>query len=81
MLASVTHQRGKHMLKAGVEAARLSLSEDFSFFVTDEDEGEEADLSEGVLEHDEDNPFVFAGRANPTLFAFYVQDSFSSAAV
>ncbi len=75
VLGSVTHHRGKHVLKAGVEAARLSLHEDFSFFVTDEDEGEEADLSEGALEHDEDDPFVFGGRANPTLFAFYVQDS------
>ena len=75
VLGSVTHHRGKHVLKAGVEAARLSLHEDFSFFVTDEDEGEEADLSEGVLEHDEDDPFVFSGRANPTLFALYAQDS------
>ena len=75
VLGSVTHHRGKHVLKAGVEAARLSLHEDFSFFVTDEDEGEEADLSEGALEHDEDDPFVFAGRANPTLFALYAQDS------
>jgi outer membrane receptor for ferrienterochelin and colicin len=74
-LGSVTHHRGKHVLKAGVEAARLSLHEDFSFFVTDEDEGEEADLSEGVLEHDEDDPFVFSGRANPTLIALYAQDS------
>ena len=75
VLGSVTHHRGRQVLKAGVEAARLSLHEDFSFFVTDEGEGEEADLSEGVLEHDDDDPFVFAGRANPTLFALYVQDS------
>jgi outer membrane receptor for ferrienterochelin and colicin len=75
VLGSVTHHRGRQVLKAGVEAARLSLREDFSFFVTDEDEGEEADLSEGVLAHDDDDPFVFAGRANPTLFALYVQDS------
>lgn len=75
VLASVTHHRGKHVLKAGIEAARLRLREDFSFFVTDEEEGEEADLSEGALEHDADDPFVFAGRAQPTLFAFYVQDS------
>ena len=75
VLGSVTHHRGKHVIKAGAEAARLSLQEDFSFFVTDEDEGEEADLSEGVLEHDEDDPFVFRDRAQPTLFAFYIQDS------
>ncbi len=75
VLGSVTHHRGRHVLKAGVEAARLSLREDFSFFVTDEDAGEDANLSEGVLEHDEDNPFVFAGREHPTLFAAYAQDS------
>ena len=75
VLASVTHQRGKHVLKAGVEAARLSLHEDFSFFVTDEKDAEEADLSDAVLEHDEDDPFVFAGSANPTLLSFYAQDS------
>jgi outer membrane receptor for ferrienterochelin and colicin len=75
VLASVTHHRGKHVIKTGVEAARLRLREDFSFFVTDDDEGEEADLSEGALEHDDDNPFVFSGRASPTLFAFYIQDS------
>jgi outer membrane receptor for ferrienterochelin and colicin len=75
VLGSVTHHRGKHVIKTGVEAARLRLHEDFSFFVTDEDEGEEAELSEGALEHDEDDPFVFRGSAKPTLFAFYVQDS------
>ena len=75
VLGSVTHHRGRHVMKAGVEAARLSLREDFLFFVTDEDEGEEAELSEGVLEHDEDDPFEFQGRANPTLLALYAQDS------
>jgi outer membrane receptor for ferrienterochelin and colicin len=75
VLGSITHHRGMHVFKAGVEAARLRLREDFRFFVTDEDEGEEADLSEGALEHDEDDPFVFGGRANPTLFAVYAQDS------
>jgi outer membrane receptor for ferrienterochelin and colicin len=75
VLASVTHHRGKHVLKAGVEAARLSLREDFSFFVTDEAAGEAADLSDSALAHDEDNPFVFSGRAHPTLLALYVQDS------
>jgi outer membrane receptor for ferrienterochelin and colicin len=75
VLGSITHHRGKHVLKAGVETARLSLREDFSFFVTDEEAGEEADLSQGVLDHDEDDPFIFSGMANPTLFSFYVQDS------
>ena len=75
VLGGVTHHRGKHVFKVGLEAARLSLREDFSFFVTDEEEGEEADLSEGALEHGEDDPFVFSGLAHPTLFSFYAQDS------
>jgi outer membrane receptor for ferrienterochelin and colicin len=75
VLGSVTHHRGKHVVKAGVEVARLTLNEDFSFFVTDEDEGAEAGLSDGALAHDADDPFQFSGNANPTLFAFYIQDS------
>jgi len=75
VLGSITHHRGKHVFKAGAEAARLSLREDFGFFVTDEDAGEEAGLSEEALEHDEDDPFAFSGQANPTLFSFYAQDS------
>lgn len=75
MLASVTHHRGKHVVKTGIEATRLRLHEDFAFFVTDDDEGEGAGFSEAALEHDEDDPFVFNGRATPTLFAFYAQDS------
>jgi hypothetical protein len=75
VLASVTHHRGKHVLKTGVEAARLSLHENFSFFVTDEEAGEDAGLSESALDHDEDDPFEFAGSDTPNLFAFYAQDS------
>jgi outer membrane receptor protein involved in Fe transport len=75
VLASVTHHRDKHTLKAGVEAARLSLHENFSFFVTDEEGGEDAGLSEGALEHDEDDPFEFAGSDTPNLLSFYAQDS------
>jgi outer membrane receptor for ferrienterochelin and colicin len=75
VLASVTHHRGKHVVKAGIEAARLSLHENFSFYVTDDDEGEEAGLSAEALEHDEDDPFEFVGSDNPNLFAFYIQDS------
>jgi len=75
VLASVTHHRGKHVLKTGVEAARLSLHENFSFFVTDEAAGEDAGLSESALDHDEDDPFEFAGSDTPNLFAFYAQDS------
>ena len=75
VLASVARQNGKHVLKAGVEASRLSLREDFSFVVTDEAVGKDVDLSGGTLAHGLDNPFIFHGRAQPTLLAVYIQDS------
>jgi hypothetical protein len=75
VLASLTHRRGAHLLKAGTEASRLSLREDFTFAITDLEEAAEVDLSEGVLEHTLDRPFEFAGTADPTLFSFYLQDS------
>jgi outer membrane receptor protein involved in Fe transport len=53
----------------------LTLEENFSFVVTDPEAGEEADLSDEVLEHSFGRPFRFSGRAAPTLFSFYVQDS------
>lgn len=75
VLASVTHHRGRHLFKIGGEASRLTLNESFSFAVTDTEEGEEADLSEEVLEYTPDRPFRFNEAATPTLFSFYVQDS------
>lgn len=75
VLASVTHHRGKHVVKAGMETSRLSLDEEFSFFVADADDAEEAGLSEAALAHGPDNPFAFRGSAQPTLLAFYLQDS------
>jgi outer membrane receptor protein involved in Fe transport len=75
VLASVTHHRGRHTMKVGGEAARLSLREDFTFAVTDEDEAEEADISEGAIAHTPEDPFVFHEKASPTLFSIYAQDS------
>jgi hypothetical protein len=75
VVASVTRHAGRHVLKAGVEAAALRLREDFSFAVTDDDAAEEIDLSEEALEHTPDDPFVFNGTAKPSLFSIYVQDS------
>lgn len=75
LLASLSHHRGPHLLKVGAEVARLSLREDFSFAVTDEDEAEEADLSAAALEFTPDAPFVFHDSATPSLVSFYVQDS------
>lgn len=74
-MASVSHLYGAHVLKAGVEGQRLWLDEDFTFAVTDEEEGEEAGLSDEALEYTMDNPFVFTGRARPSLWAAYVQDT------
>jgi outer membrane receptor for ferrienterochelin and colicin len=80
VLGSVTRDLGSHVLKAGGEAARLSLHEHLFFAVTDEDEAEEADLSEAAIEHDLDDPFDFHETAAPTLFSLYLQDSFRAAA-
>ena len=74
-LASVTHQRGPHLLKLGAEAAGLALREDFSFAVTGLHEAEEADLSDEVLEHTLEQPFLFHDAASPTLLSLYLQDS------
>ena len=75
VLASVSHQRGRHLVKAGGEAARLSLNERFLFAVTGEEGAEESGLSDAAIAFDADNPFTFAGSATPALFAVYVQDS------
>jgi outer membrane receptor protein involved in Fe transport len=75
VLASLTHQRGRHLFKLGTEAARLSLREDFTFAVTDDEEAEEAGLSDAARAFTPDNPFVFGDSARPSLLSFYVQDS------
>jgi outer membrane receptor for ferrienterochelin and colicin len=75
VLASVTHHRGRHVFKAGAEASRLSLKENFLFHVTDHDEGEEAELSDAALAHTSESPFDFRDTAAPSLLSVYVQDS------
>ena len=75
VLASLTHRRGSHLLKAGTEASRLSLREDFTFAVTDPTGATGADFSDEVIGHTLDRPFLFYGTAHPTFFSFYVQDS------
>jgi outer membrane receptor protein involved in Fe transport len=79
-IASVSHQRGAHLLKAGLEGQALRLEEDFTFAVTDEEQGEEAGLSDSALEYDLDNPFAFSGRARPALWSVYVQDTWHAGA-
>lgn len=75
VLASVTHHRGAHLFKAGAEASRLRLREDFSFHVTNGRAGREAGLSDAALAHTATSPFVFHDDASPTLLAVYAQDS------
>jgi outer membrane receptor protein involved in Fe transport len=75
VLASVTHHRGAHVLKAGAEASRLNLREDFTFYVTNLGKGLDAGLTDAALAHTAAAPFVFHGTAEPTLLALYVQDS------
>lgn len=75
VLASVTHHRGAHVLKAGAEISRLNLREDFSFHVTSQRDGRDAGLSDAALAHTSAAPFVFHDTADPSLLAVYVQDS------
>ncbi len=75
ILGSVSHQASRHLIKAGAEASWLRLREDFTFAVTDEEEGEEAGLSEEALEHTLDDPFRFSESAAPSLFSIYLQDA------
>lgn len=73
-VASVTMQRGAHLVKAGGEAQRLTLDEAFSFFVTSRRQAMADGFGEAVLEFDDDDPFAFAGRESPSLFSLFVQD-------
>jgi len=75
LLAALTYERGRHRIKGGFEASRLRLDESFRFFVTDPEEGEEAELSEEVLERDADDPFDFEGSVRRPIDSTYVQDS------
>ncbi len=75
VLASVAQARGRHRLKGGLEVSRIRLDEVFFFFVTGPEEGKEADFSDGVLEHTEDNPFDFTDDARRTVISVYAQDS------
>ena len=76
VLATITRQAGRHLLKFGGEAARLGLREQFLFAVADDDDAEEAGLSDEAMAFTRENPFTFEGSAEPTLFSLYVQDSF-----
>lgn len=78
-LAAMSHQVGRHVIKAGSEIQQLRLDERFAFAVTDEDEADEAGLSEAAMEFDAGDPFLFAGRSRPWLFSAYLQDTWQAA--
>jgi outer membrane receptor protein involved in Fe transport len=79
LIASLTHQRGGHIIKTGLEASRISPREFFTFYITDEDVAEEREVSDEALEFDDDDPFVFRDRRVRGQFSVYAQDQFSPA--
>jgi outer membrane receptor protein involved in Fe transport len=78
-IASLTHQRGGHTIKTGVEASRIAPREFFTFYITDEGEAEKREVSDEALGFDDDDPFVFRDRRARGQFSFYAQDQFSPA--
>jgi outer membrane receptor protein involved in Fe transport len=74
-LAAMTYRRGRHTVKAGFEAARLDLREDFAFAVTDAEAAEDAEISDAAAEFTLENPFQFRDRVSRAQWSFYVQDS------
>jgi len=79
LLASIARQAGRHTLKGGIEAARLTIREDFSFAITDDEEAEEAGISERAAAFTLASPFQFRGRASRAQWSFYAQDEIRAA--
>jgi len=77
LLLSITHDLRGHNLKSGFEFQRVSPREFFSFYVTDEDEAREREVTEEVIAFKKDNPFVFNDRTSRNLYSAYIQDAFS----
>jgi outer membrane receptor protein involved in Fe transport len=77
LLASITHELRGHNLKAGVEFQRVSPREFFSFFVTDEQEAEQREISETVIAFHQGDPFIFRDRTTRNQYSAYVQDAFT----
>jgi outer membrane receptor protein involved in Fe transport len=74
-LFAVSRQQGRHLMKVGLEWQRLALDEVFSFAITDEDEAEEAGFREEALQFTPEEPFVFSGRREPSMFSAFAQDT------
>ena len=75
--ASVSHTTHGHALKAGVEVARVSIGEFFSFAVTDPDAAEDAGISDPAMNFTPGNPFLFSQHVSRGTEAVYAQDDFS----
>ena len=75
VLASLTRNFPRHLVKAGVEVSWLRLEETFTFAVSPDIDPNDTDLSEAALAFTPDRPFRFHGQAHPTLWSFYLQDS------
>jgi hypothetical protein len=73
-VGSITHQRGRHLVKAGFDVSRIAPEESFSFAITDAALAEERDVSEPALAFDAARPFAFAGSRAGSYAAGYVQD-------
>jgi outer membrane receptor for Fe3+-dicitrate len=76
-IASLTGLLKGHTLKAGVETARLTPREFFTFAITDTEAAEEEGVSDAALEFTRTNPFVFEGRRTGWQSGGYLQDLFS----
>lgn len=77
LIASITRFYRGHTLKAGMEGSRVTPREFLTFAITDEEEAEEANISEAALAFDRENPFVFRDRKVRGQFSWYIQDAFS----
>ncbi|MFN8060186.1 MAG: TonB-dependent receptor [Vicinamibacterales bacterium] len=75
VVASVTHQRRRHVVKAGVEGARLAMDESLRFAVTDAAAAEEAGISEQAATFTAAEPFDFTDRASRAQWSAFVQDT------
>ena len=78
-LLAISRQQGSHLFKLGMEYQRLSLDEEFAFRVTDADAARGADFRDEALRFTAAHPFRFVGRAEPTLWSMYAQDSWQVA--
>lgn len=77
LVASVTRDEHGHTLKGGIELARVTPNESFTFAVTNPDAAEEAGISDAALQFDLSSPFIFHDRKTRGQVSCYIQDQFS----